>query len=74
MGQKDEMNWGEASLVLLVLLAQLVRPHWVIQYFIFFTILQLLVTLQITHCSRANQNHDPISPTDTEHSTKYQLL
>lgn len=65
MGQKDELSWSEAPLVLLVLLVQLVRRHRVIEF-----LLQLLVTLQITNCSKAKVSEHLIRLVDhryTEH-------
>lgn len=45
MGQKDELSWSEAPLVLLVLLVQLVRCHRVIEFLLLYsTLVQLLVT------------------------------
>lgn len=79
MGQKDELSWSEAPLVQLVLLVQLVRCHRVIGFLLLYsTLLQLLVTLQITYCSKVSEHLIRlVDHRYTEHVQnliKYQLL
>lgn len=79
MGQKDELSWSEALLVLLVLLVQLVRCHRVIKFLLLHsTLVQLLVTLQITYCSKVSEHLIRlVDHRYTEHVQnliKYQLL
>lgn len=79
MGQKDELSWSEAPLVLLVLLVQLVRCHRVIEFLLLHsTLVQLLVTLQITYCSKVSEHLIRlVDHRYTEHVQnliKYQLL